>query len=234
MRKVKILETLKDVKALEVVSSNVSDKYVPIYTSELIKILQPEFQFEQGVSLSRKTSQHYVDLTHGEDTLRIFNSYDRTFALRMAYVGTGIPVDLGVDRLIHIGKKAKTFIEDTKTHKDEIVDAIKTAKKIDTYLGVNKVIPKMAKGISDIIFNNITSKEGFQSYVNYIDLLVPKGLTIKSYINQSIIKYNNGDYNYTVAGTKKTGLKKGSAFNKIVLEKQIMDFLTDEYIELMI
>ena len=226
------LKTIEDVKAIENVSPKVSKKYVPIFTSDIINVLSPEFKFVDGCQPVASTTAHYVNLSDGTNTIRIYNSYDRKLALRFAFVEE-VAIDLGVDRLIHLGNKAATFVSSLEDVKKEILTAVNTAVKINTYLSNVKITPEIAKSISNIVFSNIIKKEGFQEYTNYIDLLIPK-VSIKAYIYQTLNKYIAGDYVYTIKGVKKNGKRKGSLFFKLKKENQLMNFIQEEYVELML
>ena len=67
MKDYKTIKTLNDIKNIEIVTG-VSEKYVPIYTSELVKTLEPEFKLESGYAFgygnkgNTGSSKHYVDL----------------------------------------------------------------------------------------------------------------------------------------------------------------------------
>ena len=232
MNKPNYLKTINDVKAIENISPDVSEKYVPIFTSDIIDILSPEFKFVDGCQPVASSTAHYVDLSDGTNTIRIYNSYDRKLALRFAFVEQ-VAIDLGVDRLIHLGNKAATFVGSLEDTKKEILAAVNTAAKINAYLSDVKITPKIAKSISDIVFSNIVKKEGFQEYTNYIDLLVPK-VSIKAYVYQTLNKYMAGDYVYTIKGVKKNGKRKDSLFFKLTKENQLMNLIQEEYVELML
>lgn len=228
----KELKTIDDVRAIEEISPYVSEKYVPIYTSNIIEVLEPEFKFEYGYKWYATTSQHYVELKHGEDTVRIYNSFDRSAAFRMFLQGD-VSIDLGVDRLVHIGAKAASFKDDLLASKETIIDAIKKAKEGIAQLGGIQVNSELQKEISDAIFSDEIKKKGFQSYTNLVDVIVEqKGLTVLGYIKSSISNYIKGNYSVTNSGTKKTGNEKRAAFTKIQLESKVNKFLIAKYPEL--
>ena len=226
------LKTIQDVQKIEEVSPFVSEKYVPIFTSDVIKVLEPEFKFVRGYKWYKTTSQHYVELKHGEDTIRIYNSFDRSTAFRMFLQGD-VAIDLGVDRLVHMGSKAVNFKDELIASKQDIVDAIKKAKEGMAQLGKVQVTPELQKEISDVVFAEDIKKKGFQSYSNSTDILVEKkGMSVLSYIKSSVANYIKGTYTVTNSGTKKEGTEKRAAFTKITLEGKVNKYLVEKFPEL--
>ncbi len=227
-------QSTEDLQNIEHVDSRVSKKYVPIFTTEIIEILSPEWEFIGGKQFVKGLSKHYVDLTNDDgDLIRIYNSYDRSLALSVSLVSDGLGIDLGVDRLIHIGHKAKEFTEDLKLFKDDIAKGIVTAKKIDAFLKTAKVTPRIQKEISNIIYRKEADRKGFQSYTNYVDVLVEKKSikNIKAYILKSLELYYDGEYTITVSGVKKDGRKTKSYLRIIADENRIYTYLEENFPE---
>ena len=235
MAKVIYLESIEDVKSFQVVSSKASEKYVPIFSSDIIEALAPEFTFVGGYKPLPADTIHYLDFENeNKDTIRVYNSYNRNLALRMTARVDGFSVDLGLDRLIHRGKKAAEFKADLVESKEFLISKIENAKVLAAHLTDTKITKKLATDISNVIFERITKRKGFQGYTNYIDILVPKGISVKAYIVQSINKFLDGDFTYTISGVKKNGTKVGSVFSKIKLEHSVMDLITEEYMEFLL
>ena len=226
------LVTVEDVKKIEKVSKNVSEKYVPIFTSDVIDIMEPDFVFVGGVKWHKNTTQHYIEMKRGNDFIRIYNSFDRTAAFRMFYKGE-VSIDLGIDKLVHRGKKAASFKEILENSKDEIVEAIDRTKNGIVQLNQIQVTPELQNKISDVVFGKYLKKKGFQSYTNYVDSIVEeKGMSVLSYIKSTIANYNKGLYTVTIKGVKKEGREKKSLFTKLKIEGKVNKFLLSEYPEL--
>ena len=226
------LNNINDVKKIENISGNVSEKYVPIFTSDVIDIMEPDFIFVGGVKWHKNTTQHYIEMKRGNDFIRIYNSFDRTAAFRMFYKGE-ISIDLGIDKLVHRGKKAASFKDVLEESKEEIVEAIDRTKNGIAQLGQIQVTLELQKKISDVIFGKYLKKKGFQEYTNYVDSIVEqKGMSVLSYIKSTIANYNKGLYTVTIKGVKKEGREKKSLFTKLKLEGKVNKFLLSEYPEL--
>lgn len=213
-----LLDTIQDLENIEKVSPRVSKSYVPIYSSDIANILQPEYQYSHGVQFVKGSTKHYIELKSDTETLRIYNSYDRSLALRLT-LHDGISVDLGVNRLIHRGEKAKVFIDNLKEVKEDILAAVQNTKKIIKFFETTKITDDLKKEISDIIFKYDKQRKGFQEYTNYVDLL---DINIKNYISQSIDKYMDGDYTLIINGSKRNGTKTKSTLRKVKLENEII------------
>jgi hypothetical protein len=204
---------------------------VPIFTSEIAKLLEPEFKFVHAVKPLKHSSLHYADLTDGENTIRVYNSYDRKLALRVTLYVDGMPVDLGAERLIHIGSKAKTFVDDLQEHKKNILDSIENAKTLHNVLNTTPITKELAGKIKEIIYRNYIKKDGFQSLENYADMLIEKNISVTSFIKASIVNFEKGNFTYVINGEKHTGRKQNSTFGKIEIEAKIMELIQEEFIE---
>lgn len=223
--------TIKEIKAFEVVSSKCSESYVPIYSSDIVKVLAPEFEMISGSRLRGGTSAHFIDFEHEGETIRIYNSFDRKVAFRANLISEGFVIDLGIDRLIHRGQRAKTMITDLTELKPEILKAVKTAKTIRAKFDKEVVDVHIAKEISDLIFAKFIKKEGFQEYVNYADILIPKQVSIKTYITTSINKYLQGDYTITNNGVKRNGKPANATLAKVKIQNRLVKYLSDNFPE---
>ena len=107
--------TVKDIKKFENISPRVSEKYAPIFSTDLIKILAPEFKLVKAQRTSSGSTGHYVDMINDKkETIRIYNSYDRTLSFRMSLVSGKYSIDLGTNRVIHRGETASTLTETFK------------------------------------------------------------------------------------------------------------------------
>lgn len=74
------------IKNLEKVWSGVSSKYVPIKTTDFIKIFEPEFTFKRGRQYRQGSNAHYVELSKDSDiNIYIENSFDTSLSLRVAF-----------------------------------------------------------------------------------------------------------------------------------------------------
>ncbi len=223
--------TRKEIKDFEIVADSVSDSYVPIYTTEIVDILQPEFELVGGSRLYASTSAHFVDFKKDNETIRIYNSYDRELALRASLVSDDFIVDLGIDKLVHRGERAKGMIDELKEFKPEILKSIKTAKTIRAKFDTQVIDKNIAKEISDLIFIKHTRKDGFQEYTNYADILIDKNISIKTYITTSINKYLKGEYTVTNNGKKRLGKATNATFFKVKLQNRIVRYLKANFPE---
>ena len=240
MKKFELTE--KTLRNIERPSANVSDKYVPIYTSHIVEALKPEFSFDYGYQFGKTSSKHYVQLKNkDQDVIRVYNSFDRTFALRIYFISDDLQfplVDQG--RVVHIGEKARN-VEDLKELKAEILKSIPAIKelkaklqdekvtKLDTEIikEINKIIPE------DVLYRteyNIRNRKGDKKsdlkleFVNYVDTVAKKAqengkpLSLYNYINLSVRNYVDGNYGikqtYKGVETLKGGRKIVSPFTR--------------------
>ena len=229
-------------KSFEVVSETVSKKYVPIFSSEIVEAMEPEFEFLGFKKYFGKRTPHSFTLRNTEtgEIIKIFNSYDGTMALRMFYVDGDLPIDLGVDRLIHRGNKAKDFKESIEDAKFAIIDAVETAKTLNQVLESTKVTKKQQKRITEVVFSRIIKRKDVNEVTNYVDVLVETAgerdheFSIKQYILGSIQEFIGGNYTYVQNGTKKNGRKINSAFGRVEIENDVVKMIEDEFVEVML
>jgi len=239
-----LLENRKDVENIEHIDPNVSDKYVPVYSTELIDILAPEFEFKGGTLFhpgSTKHSLHFV--TKDGDDLVIYNSYDRRLALGF-YLKTGdFNVDVGVDRLIHMGQRAKDFAEALENSKADILKNIKNTKTMMYTLAKEEVDATIAANITNIVFGSklFEGRErkatGVQ-IVNPADMLLEikeakdQTVSVKGYIDLTLRNFYEGNYTYLVNGVKKVGRPTKQLFQKVTIQNKLVKFLKETYPEL--
>jgi hypothetical protein len=231
-----ILHNLDELKSIEKVDPRVSKKYVPIYSSEIAKLLEPEFKMETAVRPVPRTSLHYVDFKNKNgDKIRLYNSYDRSLALKFTlYSKDNIPVNLGVERLIHMGQRAKSFTEELQSHKEQILESVETARTLLYTLEKTKITPELAEKIKNIIFRKYYIKKGFQGVTNYSDLLIEKGISVTSYIKATVTNFIKGNFTYTISGKKHNGREQKSLFYRIEVETRIMKMIEEEFTEFLL
>jgi len=245
------LNTIKDVKAVEKVDANVSKRYVPIYTTTLIKALSPEFEFVGGLKFGKNTTRHYVDLVNKNgDRIRVYNSFDRTAAFRVYLISDDIQFNLiDNDRVIHVGDKAKS-LEDIKDVKEAIVNAIPNIKTLKTKLQNQniKVDSEIAQYIRDAVSKDAlyhykrSKKDENYEFVNYTDTVVEKAnekgntISIYNYINLSIKNFIDGNFGYknTKTGIIHGGRKVNSALNKATILNNISKVIEEKLPEYLI
>ena len=229
------LENVADVKAIENVSENVSERYVPIYSTELIEALAPEFEFQNGLKFRPGSNAHYIDFKGRDgEHLRIYNSYDRSMAIRVDMISEGVSIPLGIDRLIHLGKKAEHFKEDFTEAKKDIIEAVATGQEIDMFLKNTVAVAPITEKITKAVFKIGRTKEQEAKITevnNYTDLLLEKGISLKVYLNKTINSFIKGEYTYISDGVKRNGTRRDSMLQKLQCENRVMTLLKEENIE---
>ena len=228
------IQTIHDVTVFEKISPRLSNKYVPIFTSDIINILSPEFKLVGGARIHTSSTTHYVDLESKDGLIRLYNSFDGNLALSANYIVGDIVINLDIERLIHRGNKATTFLDDLKQAKQEIIDAVPAAIEVAKKLHQDSVTPELQKMISDIIFEKEIKKEGFVEYTNYTDVVVDNKrkdespVSVASYINSTINNYFKGLYTVTIGSVKTTGKKHSSVLTRITFQNKIIKKLRSE------
>ncbi len=227
---------LNELKAFEKVDAKVSAKYVPIYTSAVIEAMSPEFTLDYGQKIFKTWSAHYAMLNNkAGDTIKITNSFDRKWAFGFQLITKeGFTVRVGLDRIVHIGSKAKEFNETFKDQKEDILKAIKNAATFATTLKNTKVQPALQEKITSIVFRKSIATKGFQTLTNDADVLqenAKNGMSVTGYILATLKAFEKGNYTVTNQGTKKVGGKTKSVFNRTQTESLLMDLIEDEFIE---
>jgi hypothetical protein len=228
-----LFTTIDELKSFEKVDAKVSKKYVPIYTSMVVEALEPEFKMVEGCKIFKTWSTHYVDLKGEDATIRIHNSFDRRWAFGLTLTtADGFPVRVGLDRIVHIGSKAKEFNENFKDAKGDVLKAIANARVFATTLSKTNINADLAAKVKAIVFRKIMDTKGFQTVSNDVDILLDnKSMSVTSYISSTLAAFERGNYTYTVSGVKKVGGKTKSVFNRTQTESLLMDLIEEEFIE---
>ena len=255
MKKDFVLKNLKDVKAIENVSPQVSERYIPIYTTELIEALAPEFEFVSGYKFGGgKSPKHYVTLKNKDnDEIRIYNSFDASLAFRAYLVSDDIQFSfVDENRVVHVGDKARSLSdEETITDiKEAIVNAIPNIKLLKTKLKnievdvdsdlAEKIKEAISKGA--LYYYKRSKKSQDYEFVNYTDEVVKtlqekgKKVSIYSYINLSIKNFIEGNYGYRNTKTKALsgGRPVKSVTNRIAILNSIAKLLEVDFFEYLI
>jgi hypothetical protein len=225
------LKTLQDLKKIEVISKGVSDKYVPIYTSEIIKELEPEFEFVSGSRYFNSLTRHEVILKTTKfnkegDFILIENSYDRSRSFRLSFLSKGILIPLNLEKVVHIGENAQNLTKDLLVNKDEVLKALENAKKIVEYFRSTPISKKLKKDIYGIVFEKHLNKN-FE-----IDITIGDSYkTIFDYIDTIVDRFLKGEYFIANKSTNKIrrGTKIKSKFAQITLTNKIYKHLKETY-----
>lgn len=245
------LKNLSELKNIERISKEVSDKYVPIYTSELVEVLKPEFTFLSGFTFGSNTTKHGVTLKNKSgDKIRIYNSFDGTLAFRVYYVTESLNFSLlDNNRVVHRGDKARNISD--KEHlneiKDSIIKAIPNVKKLQTKLKTLKINTesKIAKVIKAAVFKGRADyykykiKDESYEFVNYVDTVAEKAkengnpLSIYAYINLTVKNFIDGNYGikHGKTGNVKGGRKVKTAFMKICIINDLTKAIEKNLVE---
>lgn len=234
--KVQIITDENELETFENVSPKVSNKYVPIYTSEIVRDLAPEYTFVEAVRYCTYNTMHSVLLKNDEgDAIVIDNSYDRTRAFSLHYSIGKFNIPLNLERQVHIGENAKHLVEDLTLNKADIKVAIENAKIIAQNLKETHIIDKFKTDIINIVFKQITSRKNFveldldiaDSYDNFFD-----------FINTVVDRYYKGEYHIVKKTAKGESIKKGrvikSRFSKLKITNKIHKYLVESAIELFV
>ncbi len=233
------LNNITDVKSFEVVSPRLSKQYVPIWTSDVIKILEPEFTLVTGAKAGGTSSCHYVDLKSKDGMIRLYNSYNGWWALSANYVTDDVVINLNIDRLIHRGSKASSFLLDLKEAKEDIINAVPAAKMVARKLNDAPVTHELQTKISDIIFAVESKRKNFVKYNNYTDIVVDNRkanteigegteVSVSGYIKSSINNYFKGMYSIESTKGKRLGRPHKNAMLRVRFQNKIIKMLQDE------
>jgi hypothetical protein len=230
------INNIAEAKAFEKVSPTLSKQYVPIWTSDVIEILSPEFTFKGGARMGKSTSCHYVDLESKDGTIRLYNSYNGQWALSANYVSGDVVINLNINRLIHRGEKAENFIDNLKEAKEDIINAVPAAKAVAKKLQFEDVTPKLQTLISDIIFEGKSKTPGFVRYNNYTDIVVEErsnsktegNVSVAGYIKSSIKNYFEGMYSIEGVKGKRLGRPHKNSMLRVHFQNKIIKMLQEE------
>jgi len=214
-------DTIEELEAFEVIAGNVSEKYVPIYTSEIIKILEPEFKFVSGEKYYNFNSAHTVFLENTDGTkIAISNSYDRTRAFSAFLVHDEIRIPLNLDRQIHLGGEAALLTENFRENKNEFFIAIEHAKRVVKNLQDTEIPEDLKEEIVDIVY---AIPKGRKAFIE-LDLIIADNYkSVYSFINTCISRYISGEYNLVLEAKNKDGelIRKGSKLTSRFVKLQV-------------
>jgi len=241
MSKVKYsrFDTVEELKNFEVVSDKVSDKYVPIFTSDIIEILSPEYVLDYGEKFSNSNTQHSVFLYNKQDnsSIVISNSYDRSLAFSLHLISNSVRVPLDLDRQIHIGHNAASLVEGFKADKQEVFEAIEHAKDVIIKLRQTNIPDYVKEEVTSIVFADKIKQKRFIE----LDLIVSeKYETCYSFINEVTSRYIKGEYNLVVTAANEDGekIQKGrkltNRFDKLKITNAVYKYLSKELPELFV
>jgi len=165
-----------------------TNSYVPIKTSEVLKLLSPEFSYYAINIMSR--TYHTASLHRGEDYLILENSFNRERAFRLSLYINGMFIPLGLERIIHRGERAESL---NTLNSKEIISLVDNHKEALSKLNNIKVTEKIKNRVIKIIFGNreinLKDQENDISYDNLSDFL-DKVLMVYKDGNYIIIKGN--------------------------------------------
>lgn len=229
------LKDLSEVRKIENIDEKVSKKYVPIYTSEVIEHLSPEFEFNYAVKYYSFNSAHSAYLDFNGATISIENSYDRSRAFSFKYNDGAITIPLDLNRQLHIGEKAKVVVNDISINKDAIIKGIENAKTVVEKLKFAKATDEFKDAIKNIIFKQAIEKDNF---VELIDADVASTYkSVYTYVNATIKKYEEGNYRIKQVSKKdgqmelRHGRKSSSAFLKLQITNAIYEYVAENFPE---
>jgi len=218
------IKNLQELKKLEKVSSEVSDKYVPISTTKIIEELSPEFTFVSANKVFYGLSRHEVVLKRGEDYILIENSYDRSRSFRLSFLSNGILIPLDLEKVVHIGEFAKNLVEDILVNKDKVIEALHNAKTVVTTLRNSPITLKYKKEIKNVVFEKHI-KKGFKVDVGSIASRYDNFFDYSATLAERLI---DGDYLYeNDKGKLRKGRKIKSRFLQLDAVNRVIKYLKD-------
>lgn len=222
-------------KEFEKVSDRVSDRYVPIYTSEVVKNLSPEFDFVSGTKFSNSCTQHMVHLNIGSSNISISNSYDRSKSFSLYLVSHNVQIPLNLEKQVHIGQNASRLTADFKLNKPDILEAIKNAEQTINTLKNTKIVDRIKSKLQNIVFATPMLRKGFSE----LDVKSLDNISVYEYINDMINTYICGDYHVVVKNKYgQNVVRKGrvvkSKFTKVVIMNRVFKYINSELPELSI
>ena len=233
-----VAKTIQGLESREILSPKISEIYVPVYTSDLARILAPEFEFEYA-RFFRAGSTAHAAVFHVVETgqkLVVYNSYDRSVALRVLLKdshGTGFGTPLNIDRIIHKGNRPKNFVDGLEDVKQDIINSIGVARTIREELSNLKIrhFPDLAKEIQDIIFEdkseNLVGNPVSEELYNRI--------SVYGYIQVLYRVLNEGNYKYiNKKGKIRKGRKHYNPFKELVSNRKILEVLEVKFPEIFV
>jgi len=225
-----VFTDIKTLKSFEHVSSKVSAKYVPIYTSEVIKALEPEFTFIEGMRYNNYKTMHSVYLENDlGDKITIDNSYDRTRAFGFRFHSDGLAIPLNLDRQIHIGQHAQELADNLIVDKQALVDAIQNAKNVVQVLRDTPITQGFKDEIISVIFKKVIERNGFKA----LDIVIADSYdNFYSFIVTAVARYLKGDYTVTMDVDGREVTRKGhvikSRFQRLYVTNDVYGYLEEE------
>jgi hypothetical protein len=237
MKKIRLTE--ENIESVETISPKVSRIYVPIWTSEIVKAFKPEFELVNGYRMNLSSTKHYVSLANKKgDVIRIYNSFDRTWAFSAYYVTDGIQFPIITDgRIVHKGDKAKS-ISDIAEIKDAILSYVPKAKELAQKLKDFEITDEMAGVIKDTIFKDTLKRVKEDAEIDpYSDIVVKRlkengeNVSIYSYIKITLKNYIDGNYGIKTEKRLRKGRKLSSAFGEVKVVNALTKALTEKYPE---
>ena len=228
------LNSIKELEYFEKISPKCSDKYVPIYTSKLVKELSKSFKFDFAGRYYKGLNSHFAVLSKGNDIkLYIENSFDRSLSLRVSFKYNRFV--FGFVKQVHLGESAQAISE----HYSEISSLYDNATTVIDSLTRMKLTQEDQLNILELAFKarNISLKR-----VNNIKQYLDANCNAIEFIESVLDLIENGGIE-----VKDTKLQKGlvggktrftkpskNSYLKIRISKKIYEYLKDAYVELYI
>lgn len=215
------------IKSIETISSKVSNKYIPILSSNIVDILSPEFIFIDCTRFTPSNSQHQIRLKFREDIISIINSYDGSKAFRMYLSSKNIQIPLNIDRQVHIGQYASSMEDSIKLNKQNLIDSIQLAHQVVDKLKNTPVHKSFEDQLLDVIFYSIKKRDGFQKisitqYGSHFN-------NMYDYINFYTSEYLSGNYVVSFIKRGKDSFRKGrpikSSFRKLAVMNDVYKYV---------
>lgn len=225
--------TIEKLKGFEKIDKKCSAKYVPIYSSRIIKNLSPEYSFTIGQKYTASRSTHAIYLQNEDnDTIQIENSYDRSRAFSLRFVDSNITIPLDLNRVIHTGFNAQNLVENLLEDKDELNTALEHAKTTVRYLKDTKIPKSFKKKVLEVVFEDKqklkTTKE--------IDITIASSYnTFYDYIDTVVGRYLEGQYLIVnQKGKTRKGLRLKNRFKRLDVTNKVYKLLVQENPEIFI
>jgi len=233
MNKIAKITKVEDLKSFEKISQYVSEQYVPLYTSEIVKELEGSFEFESAVRYCDSGTMHSVTLVNREgDRIHIDNSYDRSRAFSLRFTDGQITIPLDLDKVVHRGTNAKELIDNIHRDKNSIVEALQDAKTTVLNLKETKITKEFKEAIIAVIFKDVlVSKE--------VDITIADSYdTFYEYIHTVTDRFLKGEYHTVGRNDKSDMIRKGrvikSRFRRLDVTLKVYKFLKSNVPELFI
>jgi len=223
------IKTIEDIKRFERISTRVSSKYVPIYTSNLVESLSEGFSIISG-SIYRYTSNaHYIVLgSNKNDKLKLYidNSFDRTVALRISFMYKNLI--FGFIKQVHMGESASDISHNYDSVSELYIKAssfIDTLSKYqldeeDRQVIVEQLFKERGIPLNRVVEESIFKFKESETTLEYFDRII--GLLM------------SGEFQINSTKGIKLARASKSQFLKISMNKRIYTYLTKHNPELAI